>query len=322
MSFSSNDTFSCDASHRRESEFTIYSICRVALEVDFGLKLTVIILALLSFGLEIILLIRNRSYLHKKPLEIRALIVWLLLHGPLMALRPILSLGLDLYSSTSIGLQILTHLGGASAACSIILFINIELNLLFKGSIRKVNLEKSPFYQHKRVILITMSIAAFLIFMVGPLLRSMTEIPLHILFWSAVIFTNVEVIPFFGYLGLSLQFQIAKLQNSKYDRLSRHIKIMIIICAGLGLSAGGAAIYLIIDPRIEWIVLELTWIADVLFSLFLYSVIVRRSEKKMVPSSGKTSSKTNSKTSSKESISSDVKCEMPKLSSIEQLREN
>jgi hypothetical protein len=166
-------------------------------------------------------------------------------------------------------------------------------------------MKSNPFYRHRKIILVVMGILSVVAFMIGPILQATTPYPVHVLFLQAVIFTNVEVIPFFAYMGLMLHFKLAKMQNRKYDALSRHILITVLICAALGLSAGAIALYLIIDPRYEWILIELVWIFDIIFSCFLFTVMARRAEKKLVEtSSGSNQTDPSSKHSSKGSVNS------------------
>jgi len=286
------NTTQCVDGYRRESEFTLHSECRVVIQTALILKVIVITAAALCLGIELVLLGRNWRDVQSKNWSIRVLIYWLLLHGPLMVLRPLLSLVLDQHSSTSVGMQVLTHLGGASAACSIILFMSIELDLLLRGSVRKANLQKRWMFAQKHVILGGVAVVSLVVFGIGPILRVTTDYRIHILFWQAVVFTNVTIIPLFTYLGMTLYMKISKIQTDKFARLSRHIKTTILICIALGLSAGAAAVYLMIDTRIEWILVECVWLFDILFSVFLYIVIARRAERKLVSSSSPTGSDT------------------------------
>lgn len=266
----------CPEGWTKQSELSIVDGCIVPIAGVFGLKISLVSLALTVFLVKLILLgCRWNEILQKEKTTI-ILLIWLVVNKLVIAARPLVGLISGLYPENNLGLAFMNNASGVSAAGIVILFIYIQVKVLAKSAMGKTNW----LYSNKKIILIILGAVQAFLFLLGPFLSYFLSVPLYKLFWGVVVVIDFTVIPYFCTLGIMIYRKIANsVQKDVKKSVGRRLLITVILCSVLGFSTGAIGVFSIIINRYEWALVELAWMADTVFDIIFFAMFIRNKSK-------------------------------------------
>lgn len=269
------------------TEFAIHPTCDVDGTADFSLRVAVIIAAGITLLAEIITWGKLGPQLWKKNIIPRSLLVLTTIQNIIMSLRPLL--GILLYPDTTVtnvGIAVATHISCALAATIAILFLYLQARII-KHAARGIKT-----YNGCTRSMLDKSLEFFVAFEVIQVLLFSAGIPLgyyglvanRIAFWIPVVVVDFTAVPFFMFLGINIYLQTRKSSKTRHQKLSKKIIITVVACAILCIFTGGVGIISSIGvvQFTDWIFVELCWLADIGFNVFIFWLLARKQEQKSV----------------------------------------
>jgi len=261
----------CPLGWTRQSELSKLSECDVPILGVTILKLSVPVLAAFIFFIECILFSCRFSSIMKKGKSTIILVCWVILQNLVMSLRPIIGVTMGIVPASSLWFAFVTHISTIFAAGIVVLFIYIQIKILAKSALGKTNW----LYSNKKIILGLMGSTHSALFLIGPLISNFTGISLHIMFWSTVIAIVFTLIPYFFASGVILYHKIMHIRRDDNKAIARRLLVTIILCSGLSLFTGAVGLYSIFVNTYEWALIELCWIADLVFNAIFFLLFSR-----------------------------------------------
>lgn len=259
---------SCPDSRTNYSQFVVYDSCYVSTTSSLILNIILSSLCLLTFFFEIGLLLFRWS---KKPIFVIILNIWILLHTFIVLINPLVNISQSIYPSTSLALQYAVHLCAASAAGIVILFLYIELRIIRKSKMKR---ERS---RRDFITMILLGITQFILFVITPLLSRWTSMTLPQAFWIPVIIIDFTLIPYFCFTGIVLYLKIERMEQEEYRRVSRRILTIVITCGTIGLFTGIIGIIALVLTSLDWILLPIVWMSDLIFNGIIFYIMTEPS---------------------------------------------
>jgi hypothetical protein len=266
----------CPAGWTTRSELSTLDGCNVPILGTTILKLGVAILAAIALVIEISVFGRQYFDVVKKNRSTLTLLIWTIIQNIIMAMRPVLGYSLNMVPATTLWLAFITHVSAALAAGIVVLFIFIQIKILAKSAMGKTNW----LYRHKKLILIILGTLQAVLFVIGPFIAYGAGISLHLMFWSPVIIVDFTIIPYFCTLGIMLYIKITKMKTNNKKKANRLIT-SIVLCSVLGLFTGVVGIYSVMVNTYEWALIELCWLADIVFNVIFFFLFAKTKSSKM-----------------------------------------
>lgn len=259
------------------SEFSV-GACQVYILADNILRLLVVSLAALCLLIEVICLIIKWPIVKEKHGVSLILLIWTLLQNIAMALRPLIGFLMGWRSSTYWLMGLITHISTASAAGIAIAFIYLETRLLHRSAMKK----DSFILNHGKALFVTIGVLECILFLLGPLITHYTIlIKPYQAFWAVVVLIDVTAIPPFIISGIQVYRVINK--QDRFKKLARKILIVVGICGAMGTFTGVVGIAACVGiEKIEWILVELCWISDIVFNIAIFFILLQRRKKGVV----------------------------------------
>jgi len=267
----------CTALYTRDSEFSTHAECDIPSVAYFALKLTSISISGLVFILELIWLTYRWTHISRKDVRTKILIFWAISQNLVMALRPVTNLLLNKTSAQSLAVAFITHISAALAAGIVVLFIYIELTIIYNASLN----QKVGFWiTHRGGILLFIGITQGLLFLLGPFLTYFVGMRSDQVFWIPVIVIDFTLIPYFAVLGFVIRRRILSMVNEDFTGLAKRILYVTCICAAVGIFTGTVGLYAVFGTPYEWILVEICWISDNVFNGVFFTVFSRKPKKR------------------------------------------
>ena len=262
---------SCPSDWTKQSELSILTNCDIPIIGVLALKLTVIGLAFLILLVELIIWGYNYHSIKGKGNPTLILLIWTVAQNLIMSLRPMVGLSAGITPRTTLWLAFLTHISAASAAGIVILFIYIQVKILAKSAMGKTNW----LYSNKKIILTVLGFVQAILFLLGPFGSHFLNLPLYQMFWIPVVIIDFTVIPYFCVLGILIYHKISHMQRDDSKATGRRLLLTVLLCSVLGLFTGAVGIYASIANTYEWALIELCWLADIVFNAIFFGMFVR-----------------------------------------------
>ncbi len=262
----------CTTEWSKQSELSYLNDCIVSTMGVYVLKGIVVALSSIIFFSELIMLIHKQHEIFQKGTATIVLLFWTFIQNILMGLRPLLGLTMNITPANTLWLAFITHISGASAAGIVILFVYIQIQILVGSSLGGSHW----LYSNKKIILLLAGIIQAILFFIGPFLAQFANVPLYRMFWAPVILVDFTIIPYFCILGIILYNRINEVNVEKRKALSKRLLITIVSCSILGLFTGCVGIYSISVNTHEWVLIELCWLADIIFNTIFFSMFIHK----------------------------------------------
>lgn len=288
----------CPLDLLNESEFIQFNECGISANSDIGIRITSIVLVSIIFIIEAIILILRKSHFDKKNNIAKILIFSALFINPILLIRPAIGLFSKHRAVNNFGVSIFTNFSASLIANIAILFVFFEVNLLHKGSLKSDN----KAYALRKIFLGSLAIIQSILYIGGSIFSYYTNsVTLSQVFWFATSITDTTLIPYLCIFGITLYQHIKRMHLKTHNKLSRQLLIIIISCSVLGSFTDVVSLTLFFlngTYYIEWIFLELCWIAAIIFCSCIFIILMRKTTKNDPVSTN------SSKTTKSKSVSS------------------
>jgi len=268
-------TANCSSGFSTLTEFQILGACDISLVADEALKGTSLALAGVLLIAEFLVLLRRRSLGYKRNVAL-TLVLWTALQNVIMPIRPLVGIFTTARAVNNIFMRLLAAAEASSTSMVSILFLFLEMRLLHRTAIKQTPMQGcfgiAQDVLSKRLTVAVVASVLQGIFFFGGALASWWWPLLSppVAFWAPVVIVVNTVIICYCALALIIWRRIRR----SHSRTARRILLPVLACTALGGLAGFVGIFCCVgsDPAVAEILLEIVWIASLLYSALLFYI--------------------------------------------------
>ena len=246
---------SCPAGWTRQGEFLSLEQCDIPI---IAIQLFEAGLFLILFTFALLMILRLVDFFRTpRPTPASILVVWNLLHIPLMSIRGILNY-LDIQSENSLWANLALNFAAASATGMMIFYMYLELTVIIKGSLET----RDSSLTSAKWIMGSMAGVKTALFAAIPIIFHLGNFPYHYLgFWLLAIVVDLVIITYFLILGLILHRKLRQTTLPGAIVAARKLLRFVISCTVMGIISGIAGIIAITNPNWGWVLIRVCWVS-------------------------------------------------------------
>lgn len=215
----------CDNGYTNYAELYQSQNCDIPETVLYIIHVIGLGLSILTFCMTLLILaLRWKIILEKKKIYPKIFVFWSCIQNLVMGIRPLINIVLDSYAWQNLWHLYLINMTAYTAACTVILFVYIELKFLKKADLKKG--QKIHAYIHT---LYALPVLQLIFYALSPLGSYYGIYDTNVAFWMPTLVIALLIIPPLTIASWFIFVKIKNKQKKVYQNLARRILIMAIV---------------------------------------------------------------------------------------------